>query len=289
MTKYQFISAFRRVYKRISNTRQFEPKERKKHNKQTFIREVLCQIAMDENIVLYPEGNTSKDLRTLSTFETYFSESSGRSFHPIAICIVDQIDLVKFIKFLVRNIKNADKDTLLEDYRQFSPDTTKRKLFCDITREWVRIITEEANRPDGRTGKQKVIHADDALINEISSSLKKLIAIGRIIADSEYRNPLQSQTEQTHNFRLALQNEFEHLISLATSRSSSEDAKDIPDAASIVDTIFNLTPDDFILSESEYRLEWKATENIHKLERLLLSARNNKDSNEADDADGTPG
>ena len=164
------------------------------------------------------------------------------------------------------------------------PDLTRDNL-SETLAQCLYGILQAAKEEAG----SHIQHSDSAITKDIDASLCSLIAIGHKIADSEFSLPLHIQTDRTHNFRLALQNEFQHLISLATSLSSSEDAKDIPDAASIVDTIFNLTPDDFILSEFEYRLEWKATENIHKLERLLLSARNNKDSNEADDADGTPG
>lgn len=286
MEIFDFITAFSVIYGKIQNTRQYEPKEPKKHNKRTFCRELFCQIVKDDNIVMYPEGNTKLDYRTLSAFESYYSKSNRKTFHSLAIDIINQLDEVRFIRFLVRNIRYSSKDILLNSFQQYLPSTTKRSLFCDITREWVRIITEEANRPDGRTGKQKVIHADDALINEISSSLKKLISIGRIIADSEYRNPLQSQTEQTHNFRLALQYEFQQLIMLVTSLSSSEAVKGIPNAEAILDTVSSLTPQQFILSESEYRIEWAKTETIHKLERLLLSILGNTDNNDAADVDG---
>ena len=113
---------------------------------------------------------------------------------------------------------------------------------------------------------------DSTVIKDIESSLHSLIVIGRKIADSEYKNPLQIQTEQTYSLRQALQNEFQHLILIATSLGSNKAIKEIPIADSIVKTIFNLTQDDFILSEFEFMLEWQETENIHKLERLLLSA-----------------
>ena len=195
-------------------------------------------------------------------------------------------DLIKSALEELYDCKHKDTKTYNDRYggklykEALFESGTVSGLFPDLTRDnlsetlaqclygILQIAKEEA--------ESHIQHSDSAIIKDIDASLRSLIVIGRQIADAEYRNPLQSQTEHTYNLRLALQNEFQHLISRATSLSSNEAAKDIPDAASIADTVLSLSPKNFILSESEYMLNWRETENIHKLERLLLSARNTK-------------
>lgn len=146
----QFISSFQSIYQTIQNDRKMEADEPLRHNKKSFCRELLCQIAENENIVLYPNGDKSQSPRSLKTFEAYYRNGKRRSLHPIAVQIRQHLDLIKFMRFLHCVVKHSGKEQLKKNFQEYLPDVTSRSILGDITRAFVDILRKAADIPDRR-------------------------------------------------------------------------------------------------------------------------------------------
>lgn len=146
----QFISSFQNIYQTIRDVRKLEADEPLVHNKKSSCRELLCQIAENENMVLYPNGDTSKLPRSLKTFEAYYRNGNRRSLHPIAVQIRQQLDLIKFMRFLHSMVKHSGKEQLKKNFQAYLPGATLRSILGDITRAFVDILREASDIPDRR-------------------------------------------------------------------------------------------------------------------------------------------
>lgn len=140
-----FISAFDHTYDKMKNERKINPKEPSNHIKPTFCRELLCQIAKNENDVIFCRGNENGDPRNLKTFESYYRNGKRRSLHPIAVRIAYQPDREKFKRFLCSIIDHCGgNELLLHNFKDFLPKATAKTLLDNITREFIKILTDAA-------------------------------------------------------------------------------------------------------------------------------------------------
>ncbi len=276
-----FVDAFGNLYASIENTRLLEPKETEHHNKKSFFRELLCQIAQNENTVLYPGGDIHGVPRTLYTYESYYRRSQQRSLRPIALGLLDQLDPVKFIRFLHKNFKGQRKEKLLLNYQKYMPDTTSRLLFRDITRTFVQIINEAAEETDGRKTSQSdvppcaagsasasthtVNSPVEELLQEIDQKITELIVLGRAIADSRKPWPYEQQPEQQSE----IQKLFDQLINLAAELLHCNAPVINVQKDELFSAVHDLTPQSFILTCEEYMIHSPQNMQIHHVRTLL--------------------
>lgn len=242
-----------------------------------FCKYLLCSITEDETVVMYIDGiEDEAHKRGESAFQAFYRNKNRRSLHPIAERIIDKnsIDTDKFYYFLESYCENYSEEKLLTNFKKYLPSTSSSTLFEDITNEFVRILKEEAAKPDKRrkepvslNNADSVTESDDSLEAKMETLLTALIETGREIAELKQTGV----GDDVRRSRLieTLNNDFEQLLALSNQLSRNINGEKPSVYSEIRTSVQSLTAENFILSKPDFMIESLNNHHIHRLIELL--------------------
>lgn len=273
----EFIAAFGNGYRFLK-----DEETKKALGKELFCKTLLCSISANESFVKYIDGiEDKKHQRYKSAFQAYYRNTNRRSLHPIADAIVNrrQLDEAKFRCFLENYTVHYNKEQLLINFQEYIPAATIETLFDEITKEFVKILSEAAAKPDKR--KKSPAHENTSvnkdvqdLTAQIESMFEGLVDTGRKISESRivmgginiYPQPIPKLWTDLDRF-------FEHLKVLTSSLHKRYSAQS-PTIRELFRTVDCLKKEDFILSEGEYCILIPGKgEPVHNVENLLAKLK----------------
>lgn len=274
-----FIAAFGTGYKSLIDSDTNKPL-----TKPLFCRELLCNIAKDENTVLYIAGiPDGKHARGETTFQAFYRNKKRRSLHPIAAPIIESnsINKKKFNSFLEMYTQYFSKDKLFYNFKKELPNVSSLTLFDDITNEFVSILTKAAAEPDNRSKaplspdkSDSSDYSNKSVVTQIDTMLTKLIRTGRSMA--EFKGTSLSDKVLYSKLKNSLHKEFEQFTLLSESLPNCNETADSPIVDEIVSLITSLEETDFILKTADYMIESMKNYHIHRLCALITQLQQNQ-------------
>ena len=230
----EFIAAFGNGYRFL-----LDDETKQVFGKELFCRELLCSVSKDELIVKYIDGiEDKKHQRDKSAFQAYYRNTNRRSLHPIAAPIVNsqQLDVIKFHQFLDNYTLHYSKEQLLINFQEYISGTTAETLFDDISESFVKILTEEASKPDHRRKKPisrktddlVTAYYDDEKDDGFETTYKKKMTLSEILPD--IRSKIWVEINEIINACKVFQSETEslnHSMGLLYEASDEDDQEKI--------------------------------------------------------------
>ena len=239
----------------------------KKWTKPEFCRQLLCNIAVNRNMVLYKDGIPDENNERDDTYFTaLYRKKDTRSLKPISILINGEYDEEKFKSFLEFYTTFYDKKRLFNNFKEYLSNISMETLFDDITRELIRILNAAADEGNLVSAVKSVI---SSYISELNESLSSLLKQGNRIYNLQ---TIYFKDEGLKKLEEGLDEQFEYLQNEIYSKIEKYNGVHrIDSLADILSIIPMIKEKDFVASRESFMIR---SFNNNKILDLLDIIRN---------------